>query len=127
MSNNNQSVMRQARMGSLVGAMAGGLVGGLLGGWPLAYIGFIAGCVLGCIGGALHCLENGWQLRSILFVFGGALLGLLIGPVLVLPVGQYIGGGHLLALVITAAVGMAGGALAGVALSMRLVRNSASV
>lgn len=124
---NNQSVMRQARMGSLIGAMAGSTVGGLLGGWPLAYAGFMAGCVVGCMGGALHCLENGWQMRSILFVFGGALLGLLIGPLLALPVGQYVGGGHLLAVVMTAAVGMAGGAMAGVALSMRLVRNSASV
>lgn len=124
---NNQSVMGQARMGSLIGAIAGSMVGGLLGGWALAYVGFIAGCVLGCIGGALHCAENGWQLRSILFVFGGALLGLLIGPLLALPMGQLWGGGNLLAPVITAAIGLAGGAMAGVALSMRLARATAAI
>ncbi len=118
----NKSVICQARTGSLMGAIAGSVVGGLLGGLTLAYIGFIAGCVLGCIGGVLHCLENGWHLRSILFVFGGALLGLLIGPLLALPVGQLFGAGNLLVPVITAAIGMAGGAMIGVALSMRLAR-----
>lgn len=124
---NNTSVISQARMGSLIGAIAGSALGGLLGGSPLAYVGFIAGCVLGCIGGALHCLENGWQLRSILFVFGGALLGLMVGPLLVLPVGQLFGAGHLLVLVITAAIGLAGGAMLGVALSVRLVRSTAAI
>lgn len=117
----------QARMGSLVGAIAGSIVGGFLGDWPLAYVGFIAGSVLGCIGGTLHCLENGWHLRSILFVFGGALLGLLIGPLLALPVGQLFGAGNLLVLVITAAIGMVGGAMIGVAVSMRLTRATAAI
>jgi hypothetical protein len=114
-------------MGSLIGAIVGSVLGGLLGGSPLAYVGFIAGCVLGCIGGALHCIENGWQLRSILFVFGGALLGLMVGPLLVLPVGQLFGAGNLLVLVITAAIGLAGGAMAGVALSVRLLRSPAVI
>ncbi len=123
----NRLAISQARMGSLIGAITGGLLGGLFGGLSLAYVGFIAGCVLGCVGGTLHCLENGWQLRSILLVFGGALLGLLIGPLLVLPVGQLFGAGNLLILVVTAAVGMAGGAMVGVALSMRLMRTTAVI
>ncbi|NJN54063.1 MAG: hypothetical protein HC804_04485 [Anaerolineae bacterium] len=114
-------------MGSLIGAIAGIAVGGLLGGWPLAYVGFVAGCVLGCIGGALHCLENGWQLRSISMVFGGALLGLLIGPLLVLPVGQLFGSGNLLVVVITAAIGLMGGAMLGIAFSTRLVRSTVPI
>jgi hypothetical protein len=123
----NRLAISQARMGSVIGAIMGSLIGGLFGGLTLAYVGFIAGCVLGCVGGTLHCLESGWQLRSILLVFGGALFGLLIGPLLALPVGQLFGTGNLLVLVVTAAIGMAAGAMIGVALSMRLIRTPAAI
>ncbi len=50
--------MSQARIGSLIGAIAGSMVGGLVGGGPLAFLGFMAGCVLGCIGEALRATEQ---------------------------------------------------------------------
>ncbi len=117
-----KSVIFRARTGSLVGAIIGVSLGGLAAGWPLAYVGLISGSLLGCIGGVLSAMENGWQPRTIVTVFGGALTGLLIGPLLVLPMVPLLGPEILLLLVVAAAGGLLMGAFLGVLVSVRLVR-----
>lgn len=121
-----ESNLNRAMNGILLGMIAGMGVGWLAGGWPAAYVGVLIGGVLGCIASALKGLENRWQMRTILTVFGGALLGLVVGPLLLLPLARLGSVQNFLLLAVAVGMTILAGAILGVLVSMRWLRHQAA-